>query len=347
MNNNMWKQYLQEIGAQIENNIVVSFGQAKAELQQVMQGDIIADLSHFGLIKVTGKDASIFLQGQFTNNVLQVTATKHQLTAFCTHQGRILMSFRLFKRQAAYYLLLPKENVNAIIKRLQMYVLRSDVQLTIAEDLFCLGVAGKNITKTLSSYLNQEISINDSLTIEDTTFLRISDLLARYLIISPNVQNLWQYVETQAHKVGSNAWQLLDILAGLPQITTATSEAFIPQMINFDVIDGINFKKGCYTGQEIVARVQYLGEIKRRMYLARIENELVPKAGDIIYNEQGENVGKIVNAAPYPESESIVLVVMQVSQVKQTAYWQIGETRKILNWLNLPYQLPVKLVQNN
>ncbi len=338
-----WTQYLQEAGAQIENNTVIHFGRTQEEIQQAQHGDIITDLSHFGLIKVTGDDAEKLLQGQFTNDVRQVTAEKNQLSAWCTHKGRMLVSFRLFKRSDAYYLLLPQDSVASTIKRLQMYILRTAVKLEeVSDSLLRIGIAGSHSTQILTECLGDAppSEVDGSLTIDKITVLQIPGNRPRYIVFSETPQDLWQCATKTARQAGAAAWQLLDILAGLPQIVPATAEAFVPQMVNFHAIGGVSFKKGCYTGQEVVARMQYLGSLKRRMYLARIDTNSIPQPGDALYiTHSEESVGKIANAVTLPEGGAIILAVIKISHAKtDEIHWQ-NQQGEILQCLELPYLL--------
>ncbi len=338
-----WTQYLSKAGAQFENNTVIHFGQLDEERQQALQGDVITDLSHFGLIKVTGSDAKTFLQGQFTNDVRQVTAKLSQLSALCGPKGRILFSFRLFKRDDAYYLLLPRESVESMLKRLRMYVLRADAKLEeVSDSLSRIGVAGANGTQLLTDCLGfaPPVDVDASLTENQVTVLRILGTQPRYLVFGETLQNLWECVTQTAHPAGAAVWQLLDILAGVPQIVPATAEEFVPQMVNYQVIGGVSFKKGCYTGQEIVARMQYLGKLKRRLYLAKIDTATVPQPGDALYVATGEqSVGKIVNAAVHPDGGVVVLAVIQISRAEaDEIHWQ-SQQGECLQLIDLPYSL--------
>ncbi len=299
---------------------------------------MIINLSKLGLIKVTGNDAETFLQGQFTNDVRQVTDTLSQLSAMCSPKGRVIVNFRLFKRDNAYYLLLPKESLVATIKRLQMYVLRAKVKLEDASDhLYAIGIAGANSSEILTDCLGfaPPTEINACLTVEKITVLKLPDNQARYIVITETLDNLSTCGEISADE---SEWQLLDILAGLPQILPATNEAFVPQMLNYDILNGISFKKGCYTGQEVVARMQYLGTLKRRMYLAKIDTAQLPQPGDALYISSDEqSVGKIVNASFHPDGGAIVLVVIKIAEAEaHKIHWQ-SQQGECLQLLDLPY----------
>jgi len=309
-----WKLHLQENNA----HTPIRFGQADE--------DAIADLSsHFGLIKVSGEDAEKFLQGQFTNDVRQVTDSRSQLSAWCSAKGRIIVNFRLFKRDNAYCLFLPQESIATTLKRLRMYVLRAAVKLEEATKEVCVGIAGSNSTQILKDCLGfaPPSEINGCLTQDQVTVLQIPGIQARYLVFTENPQKIRQCAAKTAQVAGVDAWQLLDILAGLPQIMPATSESFVPQMVNYEALGGVSFKKGCYTGQEVVARLQYLGSLKRRMYLAKIETASLPQPGDEVYVGE-QNVGKVVNAATHPDGGVVALVVIQISSAagSDDIYWR-------------------------
>ncbi len=285
-----------------------------------LKADLITDLSHLGLIKVTGSDAKQFLQGQSTNDINKVDAEHHQLNALCNHKGRIIVSFRVFKREEAFYLLLPQESVAPTLKRLRMYVLRSAVQLEDESDkLVRIGISGTNSQNIVTDCLFTPPSeIDTSITNNSITILRIAGIVPRYIILSETVIDNFHKVI----KVDNQVWQLLDIMAGLPIIGLATTEEFVPQMINYHNINGVSFKKGCYTGQEIIARVHYLGKLKRKLYLAKIDTNALPKAGDDLQVD-GEKVGKIVNSAQHQAGGFFVLASIIIQHVEAgDIYWQ-------------------------
>jgi hypothetical protein len=338
-----WKNYLHKNGAQLTNNTIIHFRQPEKEYQQVLQTNVITDLSHFGLIQITGKDAGKFLQGQFTNNVQHVKTEKSQLSAWCNPKGRILVNFRLFKRDDAYYLFLPQESIANMLKRLRMFVLRADVKLEdVNNHWFGLGIAGIDSVQILTDCLGctPPTEIEASLTHNQNTVLRIQGPQPRYLIFTQTPQTFWECAINTARPIGAGAWQLLDILAGIPQIVPATAEEFVPQMVNYQAIGGVSFKKGCYTGQEIVARMQYLGTLKRRMYLAKINTTILPQPGDSLYaNDNEQSVGKIVNAQFHPEGGILVLAVIQIKSAEtKDIHWQ-SQLGECLKFIDLPYSL--------
>lgn len=330
----LWFRYLKQMGAQINGQEIIQFEKAL----QPLPDDSVADISHLGLLRVSGNDATQFLQGQFTNDVHQVTVKQSQLNAWCTPKGRVLVNFRLFQREAdAYYLCLPQECLASILKRLKMYVLRAKVTLEEAnEKLVRLGFIGTESCQQLSYYLNQPLptSVHASLTHDKITVICIQTAPVRYLVLTEMdiAQKLWQQVTTVVNPVGSVLWQIADILAGFPQITPATADQFVPQMLNLQALGGVSFKKGCYTGQEIVARMQYLTALKQRLFLVQIEMTTLPKAGEILYQIDGEQIGTLINVQKHPEGYILALIVMPIELAeKETLALQQGVNLKVLD----------------
>lgn len=320
--NAIWQRHLEHEGAHLDASRSVNFSDESTEIEAI-EGAVIADLSHLGLLRVHGTDARDFLQGQFSNDLRQVDATHSQLSAYCSPKGRILTGFRLFMREDAFYLVLPCELLEATLKRLRMFVLRSQVVLEEANDtLVAMGVAGAQVDTLLRPWFTDvPTALDSSRTENDITALRLSDQHApRYMLFAPPEQlvTLWTALRPTTQAVGTAAWRMLDIRAGIPLIQSATVEAFVPQMVNYQLIGGVSFKKGCYPGQEVVARMQYLGKLKRRMYRARIDHDdtlTPPRAGDDLYDARGDgqSAGKIVDAQALPTGGYESLAVIQIA----------------------------------
>ncbi len=295
----------------------------KKQLKEfLIETNLTTDLSYLGLIKVTGADAQQLLQGQFTNDITKVNSEQHQLSALCSHKGRIIVSFRVFQHEAAFYLLLPNESLTSVIKRLQMYVLRSAVKIEDASDnLTRIGISGINSEQILTDCLfTPPTEIDTNITKDTITILKIAGTIPRYIIIGENIPV--ESLTKLANLEDSQTWQLLDILAGLPTVGLAITEEFVPQMVNYDKINGVSFKKGCYTGQEIIARLHYLGETKRQLYIAKIDSNEVPQAGDDLQANE-EKAGKIVNVAPHPKGGFLILASLIIKNVEANdIHWQ-------------------------
>jgi hypothetical protein len=338
--NPQWQTYLQQQGATFENQLT-HFGKLEEEWQQVKNGNLLTNLSHLGLIKVDGADAQKFLQGQLTNDVREVTSERSQFSAWCTPKGRVFINFRLLKHENAYFLILPRECVEATLTRLKMYILRAPVHLEdISEQWTIFGMMN---TSPLTDCLNSTppLVVNATVATATTIFLHHQNTPPRYLLITQTPQPLWQCLSQKIAPVSTTLWQLLEILAAIPQILPITSDEFVPQMINYQALGGISFKKGCYTGQEIVARMQYLGSLKRRMYLVKINTTALPQAGDSLFlDNEEQSVGKIVNAQKYPDGGVIALAVIQIDSVQsqKSIHWQ-SQQGDVLTIMELPYPI--------
>jgi len=321
MMKNLWRNFLgDDAGAEFADDIAVHYGNPERELEIAVTGLVFADLGHLGVISVHGKDAADFLQGQFSNDVKQVDEGHSQLSAYCTPKGRVLGLFRLFRRGDTYYLRLPLDTLDAVLERLRRYVLRAEVTLEDATDNFIrIGVTGKDAEEELAAVIgNLPQQEGDAVQTQDLSVLRVPGVHPRFEVYALSYEaarNLWDSLNVRGAPVGLDAWQLTEIQAGLPNVYASTSELFIPQMLNLQLIDGVNFRKGCYPGQEIVARTQYLGALKRRMYAGRIAADTPPSAGDALYtpDDSMQAAGQIVDSRLHPDGGYAALAVLQIS----------------------------------
>ena len=338
-----WQAYLQQQGAVVHDGYPVDFGDAADELKSAGSGTVLADLSHLGLIRFSGEDAQIFLQGQLSCDVGEIDTTHAHYGSYCNPKGRILASFLLWNDGDSYLMQLPSELQAAIQKRLSMFVMRAKVSLTDhSAGLIRLGVAGNRaeilLTEIMGAMPAHDLSVIHT---DHGTVIRLG--LDRFEIITlpEKASSLWERLSKDAKPVGMNCWSWLDIKAGIPVIMTATQEQFIPQMVNLQSIGGVSFQKGCYPGQEIVARTQYLGKIKRHMYLASIRSSIPVSAGDELFSADmaDQSSGMVVNAAPSPEGGFDLMAVIQTSSAEAgLIHWQSLEG-PTLEMMPLPYSV--------
>ncbi len=270
----------------------------------------IYPLDHLGVLSVSGKDAATLLQGQITCNVNDVSETKSILAAICNPKGRVIATFLLMKKADGFLLVLSAEMLETVKTRLQMYVLRSQVKIIDGSDEYCaLGLCepGPPVKGFFTETEEESIAVN------------FPAPFKRYLVLADaeNAMRLWSdKVGHQGYrKAYANEWRYLDISEGIPWVTKATSEEFIPQMLNLDKQGGISFNKGCYTGQEIVARTHFLGKAKREMFLAECQCPTPPEPNSSIVNSNSEGqeiVGKVF-LAQQTMDKTVMLVVLQDS----------------------------------
>lgn len=304
-----WTDTLASLGARFhidEASQVEDFGRplAAAELAE----GFVAPVTDLGLIAVQGEDAASFLHNQLTNDVEHLGRNEARLAGYCTPKGRLQATFLVWRDPDTVFLQLPRAIQAPLQKRLSMFVLRAKAKLrdatTEAPFAAVLGLGGAKAETALRRHV---ATLPDApygkVEGEFGTVIRLLDAFKapRYLWLA-TVEAASGALPALAGELalgGTQAWQLAAIHAGVPQITAATQEQFVPQMVNLELLGGVNFKKGCYPGQEIVARSQYLGKLKRRTALATVANPAA-RAGDEVYSmeDPGQPCGMVVNAAP-------------------------------------------------
>jgi hypothetical protein len=315
-----WKAFLANAGAEFEGERIAHFGNPEREKRVSVSGLVFADLGYYGVIAVHGADAGSFLQAQFSNDVSTLDAGHSQLNAYCTPKGRMLGLMRVFRQGDSYYLRLPADTLETVIQRLRMYVLRADVTLENASDSFLsIGISGEEALGELLAMAGQVPAENDGVIRSgDLTVLRVPGVHPRFEVYAASLKSaeaLWDGLNVYGAPVGESVWRLLEILAGMPTLFASTAELFVPQMANLQIVNGVNFRKGCYPGQEIVARMQYLGTLKRRMYLGRIDTGEPPLPGEPLFGagDSEQSVGRIVDAQPHPDGDQAALAVLQIA----------------------------------
>jgi len=362
MTHTHWTEFLSSRGAHWDAQRVTHFGDSpdnvlrekRAALAALSNNDgnsdthILCDLSHYGLLSACGADTENFLQNQFCNDVRNVSPLQSQLNAYCTPKGRILAFFRLFQRDDCYYLRLPQEILEPTLNRLRMYVMMSKVTLEdVSDSLLRIGFAGPQAAQRLSKHVDEVPTTSDTVTQTNGLSIICIQPGTRFEIVGDiaAISALWTNLSGLATPVGDGSWELQDIHAAIPEIVSETQEAFVPQMVNLQGINALSFKKGCYPGQEIVARMHYLGKLKRRMFLAHTADEASVAPGDSLYAEDsasGQGVGKVVRAQSNPDGGVDLLAVIEISSAEQLKLRLINVDGPLLKLLELPYILEEK-----
>jgi tRNA-modifying protein YgfZ len=301
------------------------------------------DLSHLGLIAVRGDDAETFLQGQLTNDIRALTPTHSHLTAHCSPKGRMLACFRALRLRDAVALQVPQDRLADTLKRLRMYVLRARVQIADASDDFVrIGLAGNQAFDLLAhTGLPVPERDNEVAVAGATTILRLPGPLPRCELFGDpaGLGAIWDALSPACTLGDSDAWALHNIRAGLPTVYTATADAFVPQMTNLQLIDGVSFSKGCYTGQEVVARMQYLGKLKRRMYVGQVQSSVRPRPGDALgspASDSEQGAGRIVDARPLGGERYALLAVVEI-EAAEAGEVRLGEGGPVVSLEPPPY----------
>ena len=293
----------------------------------------VSPLSHLGIIRVEGEDAARFLQGQLTQDVLLLGPSQARLAAFCSAKGRMQASFIGLQRTPGEILLVCSRDILApTLKRLSMFVLRSKAKLTDATADFALfGLTGESIAGLPQSAAPWSMASAGS---AHAVQLYPADGQRRAL---------WLAAASVPPPAGPTLplalWLWSEVQSGIATVTAPIVEAFVPQMLNYESVGGVNFQKGCYPGQEVVARSQFRGTLKRRAFLAHGEGELL--AGQEVFHESdaGQPVGTIAQAAPAPSGGFDAIVSMQVSAADGGRLSAGSADGAALGLLPLPYLL--------
>ena len=336
-----WTDFLRERGAYVEDGEARHFGDAHAERMATRDASILAPLTHMGLIACTGDDAQSFLHGQLSSDVRQLGASQSAYAAYCSAQGRVLANFLMWREGEIYYLQLARALVPALLKRLALFILRSKVQLSdVSLSRPILGLSGSSAPQALG----QIFPVLPQQAHEVVCDPQMGSVIAlpggRYQLAASvdAAQQSWVGLSSDLRPVGAPCWEWLDIRNGLPWISTATQDQFVPQMANLELLGAINFQKGCYPGQEIVARTQYLGQVKRRMVLAHVKDPATTRAGDAVFSGHTAG-GMVVNAQVAPGGGLDLLAVLPTLGATQEDLHLTSADGPSLQLLPLPYTL--------
>lgn len=286
-------------------------------------------LPGLGAIRVAGEERASFLQNMLSNDIHAVNDTTAQLTTQCTPKGRIQALFTVVEQDDAYLLIMPADNLPQTLARLKLFVLRSQVTVEDASDEWtCLGLMGRQAGEALAGAFGFS-----ALPEKDWQLRRVQEILLmrypgpmpRYLAIaSPDQRSalVQRLAQASLPECPADTWTEHDIEAGLPSVHQATREMFVPQWINLDLIGGLNFKKGCYPGQEVVARLHYLGKPNRRMLAGHANLPEIPAPGTPIRDAAGTEIGQIVIATTSSDlaDDCQFLAVIKLGQLEQAAF---------------------------
>jgi len=286
-------------------------------------------LESLAIVDARGSDAVAFLQGQLSNDLAGAEPTRAFLAGYCNPKGRLLgLPLVIPLTGGAFRLVLPAEIVDGFLQRLRMFVLRADVTFEPRTGLSCRGLwmspGGETLKESLADELpaaldpsvvhaTRVLDVITDVSDEDTQILRWHDAQApapakRYLLVAPDSASASD-VDGGDSASGDRQWRLGDISAGIPRIGADNREAFVPQMVNLQHIGGLSFRKGCYPGQEIVARMHYLGKLKRHMSRFRTATPLAVETGAALQAGDGTDVGMVVDAVPSGAGVELLAVV--------------------------------------
>lgn len=296
-------------------------------------------LSHESILAVRGPDANKFLQGQVTCNLNYLSESHASLGARCTPKGRMQSSFRIVSVADGYLLAMASELLDMQLNDLKKYAAFSKSKLIDeSADWVRFGLSNAD---DLLRQLGLDLAANADSVVRHNELiaLRTHDGRAELWVPAAQAQIIKAQLASQLPEAPLNTWLLAQIRAGIGQVMGPTRELFIPQMINLQALDGVSFKKGCYTGQEIVARMQYLGKLKRRLQRLSLNDAVIPEPGTPLFCPvHGSSVGEVVLAA-HSEDGIELLAVLQDDAAADGRIHLKGPEGLALSMLSLPYSL--------
>ena len=310
-----------------------------ANSDPVTDAVVIARLTQDGVVRVAGSDARAFLHGQLTNDVEQLAPDHVRRAGWCTAKGRLLATMLVLRDGDDFLLLLPSDIVASVIKRLRMFVLRSKVTIDDESARWAhYGLIGRGADQALAAnaIAGPGEELHTVVRMDDCWVMRLEGGRLRVLLAEGS--NALRADRLALPVVDASRWTLEDIRAGVPQVVAATQDLFVPQMVNFDAIAGLDFKKGCYPGQEVVARAQYRGQVKRHLCRARITGDAAPAAGQDLFcdDPHGEACGTVVASAPADGGNELLAVVPDAVREMQATV-RASPDGAPLEWLPLPH----------
>ncbi len=319
-----------------------------------LESGFMAPLARYGLVQVSGEDAVAFVHGQFSHDITGLKTDAARLAGYCTPEGRLLAAMLAWKSAGDLWLMMPREILPALLKRLQIYILRSKVKMADVSEAFAVtGFAGKKAAGVIAPSLgDMPGAVYGKMETPSGTVIRLPDAFggARFAWIAPveAASALSPSFASSLMAADDEDWELGDVEAGLPQVYAATQNRFVPQMVNMDRVDGMSFTKGCYPGQEVIARTQYRGSLKRRMIPAyadilgkapAADAKIAPGMDIFDAAAPNEPCGILVRAARRNEKRIDCLVVVP-REVSGSASLRLGEPDgPTLHVTPLPYAL--------
>lgn len=283
-------------------------------------------LNHLSLISVSGSDAEKFMQNQFSNDISGISDDQVQLNAYCNPKGRVLAMLYLMKRSGGgYWMIVPNDLTDELIKRLRIYVMRAKVAISIEEEHAMLGLLGEREELTgLHTY-------------------QFTGHVSRSIAIG-KPEPLYDEMNILDNILNPDYWRLCDILSGLPQVYSPTVEQCIPQHINMDLVSGINFSKGCYPGQEIIARLRYLGKAKYRLCTASVVSEGMIEPGQALFEKghDSQKAGIVIDAVKTEKNKYLLSAMLKFVAGKHPAVCLDSGDAPELGLRKLPYEVPVE-----
>ena len=271
-------------------------------------------------LKISGDDAGKFLQGQFSNDINLLEKDISQYSSYSTNQGKVIAILRILKDKDSYLILINKEISDYFIQKLSMYILMSKVTIEMTNEYHIIGICGQMSKELLSSYNAKNssgIKEDDNYQILNNNSEYFSSSTLIYKDEAKKINEIKKLLTKD--QLGFNVNKLSDYYNRILRVTMETKEQYIPQVLNLEKLNGINYKKGCYTGQEIVARTHYLGKIKKQIFLINHNSKLI-NISNKIHDENNEILGEVISGNQTIQEEIICLAVIRLDAIEKDLY---------------------------
>lgn len=327
-----WQAFLEQETAKTKDKYIIDFNNSDINLSET---PLASPLSGFAMLEVSGNDRHEFLHNQFINDLNLIRTPAAQISAWCNSKGQLITNFIIINTGNAYLLIFKEDLKEFVKKRLLMFVMRSNVKINdISDSSPLVGMA--NCNASTSSIKNLPTSPGEINVFDNQIIICHPDRTDRHLITG-NTEELIKEISKFKKSVpilSSPLWNILDILAGLPWVTSLSKEQYLPQMLNLDVLNGLSYQKGCYPGQEVIARLHYRGEVKKRVGLIQ-SKQLLSIGEQLIIESSNNKAGAILNSAMHPNGLCYALAVIVLDKSKEKLI--INNQRVTI--IDLPYAI--------
>ncbi len=324
---------------EIAGHRAAHFAEPEKEFEIARTTQSKCPLLSLGIVSISGADAQSFANGQFTTDCTTLTDKLSQFSGWCDPKGRVLFLFTLYVDGTNIYALLPKAQIAEFIRRLQMYVLRADVHLDdCSGSMAIFGLSGAAGTDELGT-VDLKQAWDTTRQPDSTVIIRHGPGETRFIVVVADVSAVERWQTMNVPVVGEDAWTALECFAGLPRLDTHTSGMFLPQQLNLDQLDALSFSKGCFPGQEIIARLKYRGQVKKRLMVATCGSNVTPEPGTPVRApDDSRTVGHILYAQSLDRSRSVVSAIVEIDSAGETIFVD-GAQDCVLRHVDLPYRV--------
>lgn len=333
-----WPALLDEFAARIDTRGDVTFDDAASGPATLA----ITPLVLHGVLGVQGVDAARFLQGQLTCDVLAADATRSTPGAYCTPKGRMLSSFQLLLRENDHYWLRMRADLlENTARTLGKYIVFSKAKSGIRDDIVGFGLHGAEAGALLRELFGAAPAGQNATAVAGDAVILQRDEAATWFecwLPATAAADFWRRCAGRCRPVGSEYWRGLIVRSGFGEVCAATAELFIPQMLNYHLNGAVSFRKGCYTGQEIVARTYYRGQVKRHVQLASCARVEPPAAGAEVLGPNGQAIGNVVEAMRVDAAQCELLAVVADTDPAQGPL-RLADDGAVLTPMPLPYAI--------